>query len=222
MPPLPRPLRRRHARRLGAMRRAIVVAILFAYVSTAIGVPLPAVSGSRSNSSEPFPCAGSLCGCGSAARCWNDCCCHSLAERLAWAKKRGVRPPQSTIAQARSTGVDVAWLDASLPRASACASDTSCTIESTKTCCATTPGATDEAGTPSQPCHDDTPSHVILLKALACQGQSPNWLAAVPTMVHVTLEVSGDIPPPAWIHPPRSEAATSNPAEPAVPPPEAA
>jgi hypothetical protein len=162
-----------------------------------------------------------MCGCRTSERCWNACCCHSLAERLAWVRKRGVRPPQSAIAEARRVGLDVAWIGASAPQAGGCASDASCTSESTKTCCKTQPGTSDDCATPSESRDDEiAPSHVILMKALACQGQSPNWLAAVPTMVHVTLELSGDVPPPAWIHPPRSEAAMSNTDTPTVPPPE--
>jgi hypothetical protein len=196
--------------------------MLSTYVSTAVGVPLPVGSRSHSASGEQFPCAGSMCGCKSAARCWNDCCCHSLAERLAWARKRGVRPPQSAIAKARNARLDVAWLDASSPRSSACANDAGCANEVAKTCCKAKPGTSDDSRAPTESRDDNgSPSHVILLKALACQGQSPNWLAAVPAMVHVTLEVSGSVSPPTWIHPSHSEAATSNSMEPTVPPPEA-
>lgn len=34
------------------------------------------------------------CGCSSAESCWNSCCCHTDIEKLAWARKNSVRPPE--------------------------------------------------------------------------------------------------------------------------------
>jgi hypothetical protein len=99
----------------------------------------------------------------------------------------------------------------------------SCSSDTKKTCCKS--GAIEasarRAPSDSEDTGDSSP-HVIILRALACQGQSPSWLAAVPTMVYVTPVISGDVPPAAWINTPLSEAAMSNTVEPTDPPPEAA
>lgn len=43
---------------------------------------------------ERFPCEGCLCGCSSAEYCWDRCCCHSDQEKLQWAKRNAVTPPE--------------------------------------------------------------------------------------------------------------------------------
>src|SRR6478609_8661381 len=48
--------------------------------------------------------------CASPEQCWRSCCCHSLAERMAWAQVHGVRPPEYAIAEARRARIDLAWL----------------------------------------------------------------------------------------------------------------
>lgn len=48
-------------------------------------------------SSEPYPCQGCGCGCVTARHCWTSCCCHTPAERKAWAKRNGVTPPEYAV-----------------------------------------------------------------------------------------------------------------------------
>src|SRR5262245_30068896 len=92
------------------VRRAISSALVVIYFVVAAGVPLP--GGSQPHDlSEDYPCAHCACGCGSAEQCWRSCCCHTLAERMAWAREHNVRPPEYAIAEARSAGVDLAWLE---------------------------------------------------------------------------------------------------------------
>lgn len=43
--------------------------------------------------SQPFPCQHRPCGCRSADQCWKRCCCFTQAQKLAWAKRNGVTPP---------------------------------------------------------------------------------------------------------------------------------
>src|SRR5687768_6896601 len=93
-----------------APRRCASALLLVTYALTAAGVPLP-LSSRPAKSGELFPCAASQCGCDSAERCWRSCCCHTLAERLAWARRHGVRPPEFVIAKARNAGLEIAWLD---------------------------------------------------------------------------------------------------------------
>lgn len=45
--------------------------------------------------SVPFPCQNSVCGCRNAAQCWSSCCCHTDLQKLTWAQKNSVTPPDS-------------------------------------------------------------------------------------------------------------------------------
>ena len=92
-------------------RRSISAALLAAYILTAAGIPLP-YAGSH-HSDELYPCANCACGCASAEHCWRSCCCHTLAERIAWAQAHNVRPPGYAIDEARVAGLDLAWLGVS-------------------------------------------------------------------------------------------------------------
>ena len=75
---------------------------LVGYVASVTGFPLPTPSrvGDRS---VAFPCQQHQCGCNSAAQCWDDCCCYSLAERVAWARQSNVELP---------VAVQLAWAHA--------------------------------------------------------------------------------------------------------------
>lgn len=64
-----------------------------------VGVPLPAQTARKSG--DPFPCQHCACGCKDAESCWRNCCCHTNREKLAWAKRHGVKPPAFVIAAAR-------------------------------------------------------------------------------------------------------------------------
>src|SRR6478736_6603662 len=104
-------------------RRSARAALLVAYAITAAGVPVPAGNFAQ-KSGEFFPCSDCACGCASAEQCWRSCCCHSLAERMAWARVHGVRPPEFAIAEARRTRIDIAWLvepTGAGPKSSCCA-----------------------------------------------------------------------------------------------------
>jgi hypothetical protein len=60
-------------------------------VSNLIPIPVPS---SRTTAHPTFPCEGGQCGCATAQQCWKSCCCHTLQERLAWARQHGVLPPK--------------------------------------------------------------------------------------------------------------------------------
>ena len=119
------------------LRRSIGVALLIAYTATAAGIPLP--SGLRpQNSTEVYPCSAGVCGCTSADHCWRSCCCHTLAERLAWARKNSVQPPAFAIAQARSAGLDVSWWSGHTHRGTAASSKKCCVAKAqhiSDSCC---------------------------------------------------------------------------------------
>jgi hypothetical protein len=197
-------------------RRSARAALLVAYAITAAGVPLPAGNLAQ-KSGELFPCSDCACGCASAEQCWRSCCCHSLAERMAWARVHGVRPPEFAIAEARRARIDLAWLveptDAgskSLCCARQLMADAPACCHAKKACC-----SHDHDQQPS----DSKSNRVIGWKALNCQGHSANWLAAVPTLVSSDCLQSDDLPLVEWLGPALSEYADRASDLPAIPPP---
>jgi len=83
--------------RIGWQRRLTVAAALLAYLVSAVGVPMPIYV--KRDSSTPFPCQHHACGCATAAQCWEDCCCYSPEQKLAWAHNNHVQPPERLVAQ---------------------------------------------------------------------------------------------------------------------------
>src|SRR5262249_48472110 len=73
-------------------RTAVAAVALLGQVTTAFGIPLPALPRAR-DFSRPFPCMDHPCGCHDADECWAGCCCLSDAEKLAWCEAKGVEPP---------------------------------------------------------------------------------------------------------------------------------
>jgi hypothetical protein len=72
-------------------RRAFVGLALVAYLATAVGFPVAAPA--TRPRQQAYPCMNGVCGCPDAETCWRSCCCHSPAERFAWARAHGVEPP---------------------------------------------------------------------------------------------------------------------------------
>jgi hypothetical protein len=191
--------------------------LLAAFSVTAAGVPMPA-GRVATKSDELYPCAASACGCKSAERCWRSCCCHSLAERFAWARNNNVRPPEFAIAEARRAGLDLAWLDRDsvdalcVKPASCCAKKIAAAKCAHGSCC---------SEQKDQPASDKAIQHVIGWRALECQGHSAGWVAAVPTLVMTGCDLAGELSVVDWLGPALSERALSSFDLPAIPPPEA-
>ncbi|MCS6975880.1 MAG: hypothetical protein NZM31_02565 [Gemmatales bacterium] len=79
-------------RKLGLyLSRAGIILFAVSHLLATLGVPLPA--NAFKDLSVPFPCQNNPCGCRTAQECWLHCHCHTLEQRLAWAKKHGVEPP---------------------------------------------------------------------------------------------------------------------------------
>lgn len=87
-------------RRQGMLHRATAAfcAASLALATLAIPLPLP----QEKDASEPYPCMNCACGCANAEMCWRECCCHTHAEKLAWARKNGVTPPAFVVALAQA------------------------------------------------------------------------------------------------------------------------
>jgi hypothetical protein len=204
--------------RRGIGRRYLCALLLGAYVLTAVGIPLP-LPGGPVKIGDAFPCAMNRCGCDSAERCWRSCCCHTLAERIAWARRNGVRPPAFAIAQARAARIELALFaevcDAAQQTANCCAADR---LTKKPACCAERQAVprTEESNRSGK---DD---HIIGWRAMACRGHSMHWLAAVPTLVVPPSEPLNDLLLVSRIGPAGSEVAAGVPDAPDVPPPKLA
>lgn len=218
-----------------SFRRRLLSAFLAAmYAITAAGVPIP-TGGIAGNSGELYPCAGHACGCQSAEQCWRSCCCFSLAERMGWAERHGVRPPEFAIAEARSAGMEVAWLG----QPGGCCHGRGGDVR-VKTCVlAAQPPAMPKAAckngaTPSGCCccgrhaHETTAAtsthdhRVVGWRALECQGKTSNWLAATPTWIRVHDAAAQHLILTGWLGPALSDHAICVSELPATPPPKAA
>jgi hypothetical protein len=150
-----------------------------------------------------------------------------LAERLEWARKHGVRPPQFAIAEAERAGFDTSWLaDCAASKRPCCVADSKCGSSKdcqrqfaddppadTRTCCA--------KKAPPKVEHR-TRDHVVAWQAMKCGGQSLKWLAAVPMRHESPLEFSHQLPLVAWLGPAASERAECASSAPVPPPPETA
>ena len=134
------------------------------YAAIFIGVPLPTL---RQVFSERFPCENCHCGCDSAERCWGNCCCHTVAERLEWAKREGVTPPSFVMKE----------LASSKPLPPCCAKRVAEQQEK-KACCKS--GSDSCCSGQSEPSSGS--SYVLGWKALKCQGVGVEWTAAVPAV----------------------------------------
>ena len=140
------------------------------YVVVATGLPLPTPRAATKDRSVPFPCIDRPCGCQTAEKCWTNCCCHTPAERLAWARAHGVTPPQDLIVE-----VDFQHLD---PHTKSCAADNrqkSC-CSARPSCCTASTGDqhTSQVEVPARAAGNDV---TVGIHALACQGFGTNWLA---------------------------------------------
>jgi hypothetical protein len=203
-------------------RRFASAMLAVLYLVTASGIPLPAGNVTH-KSGEYFPCSESPCGCASAEQCWRSCCCHSLAERLAWAREHGVRPPEFAIANARQAGLDVAWLVAK-PGDGAKLFAASCSGHEMKTgtrsCCRAKASCCESHHDhDAQPTESKKSNRVVGWKVLNCQGHSTNWIAAVPTLVTSDASQSLDLSSVEWLGPATSESAERAADRPAIPPP---
>jgi hypothetical protein len=173
------------------------------YTLMASGLPLPVGSvmptgGTRPSAlarlagkdrSRPFPCMDKPCGCGSAAQCFTNCCCHSPAETLAWARAHGIQPATLAVLE-RRVGMTLPKADAmpasccrSQPTVSECCAaeprtsavdfrDGHAPQPAAEDCCAAEP---QQHGDPEA--REPVSNRMLSLRAmLACGGLVADWL----------------------------------------------
>jgi hypothetical protein len=200
------------------LRRSVAALVLAVYVVVAAGVPLPSAS-RPAKSGERYPCESCGCGCDSAEHCWRSCCCHTLAERLAWAEKNGIEPPAFALAEARKAGLDAVGrplakvVNVAVATRSCCSAKHSCCSSRQESCC---------SSRAHKKQRDDRSDFIVGWRALACHGQSFDWLAAAPTLISVELIISDQLPLVAWLGPHVSEVAAGVAVPPTLSPPERA
>lgn len=159
--------------RLLRQRRPIAALLLVAFAAAATGVPLPRPQLARL-STERFPCENCGCGCNSADVCWTNCCCHTMAQRLEWARSEAVRPPEEVLQLALSEGHDVRpWIESTPPAAGSCCASPAPAAKASCCCC----------------CKPNEPSKAVdkqrcsplprtsIWQVAACQGSLKLWLS---------------------------------------------
>ena len=220
------------------MHRTIVRLVTVAYALVALGLPLPvgtagdvpglaAPSGAiaarlvaAKDRSRPFPCMNSPCGCGSAEQCFDACCCHTPAERLAWARRHGLGTAVLDALERRVAGAaPPAPVDAKRAAGGSCCSSAVPGAEAAAESCCDAAAAveSDDDAAPASPAV--CVIGVTLRAMLACQGLLTQWLS-----------VSGSLPPPRFVGAERplpvgvvdvrDSRAPSRPGAPEPPPPE--
>jgi hypothetical protein len=150
---------------------------------------------------------------------------------MEWAREHKVRPPEFAIADARRTGIDLAWLEDMIAHGTVThlksVHGMICAVAEKP---AAEPGVAGSLTRPGKLCcctkrhqnsnsNSTTTSRVIGWKALNCQGHSANWLAALPTLISANREQSHELPLIEWLGPALSENANRSGDLPAIPPP---
>jgi hypothetical protein len=169
--------------------KAIAWLALLCFCAASFPLPVAIPIHLDKDSSQPFLCQNSPCGCKTAFQCWTSCCCNTPKQRQAWAEKNGVTPP--TYAQ-KADSEQAAPISNSTDRGtkkdkllshstwaatkkSCCNKGTAPTADSTecestnkKDCCQTNVGCSkSEVSKPKSKRH-----YVLTMLALKCQGKS--------------------------------------------------
>jgi hypothetical protein len=184
----------------GFGQRAVASLLLLNWVVLTLGIPLPVrVSKDRS---QPFPCMDSVCGCRNAAKCWKSCCCHTDAEKLAWAKQHGVKPPAFVV-------------EAAQREAGSC-------HQSGKANCHASLHCEQKHGQDALPEEQssaaETTDTIVLISMQRCQGQRFLWLGDIQGIPPVVLLPAGSLSPGEWVTLSDQKPESLDPAPP-IPPP---
>ena len=140
--------------RSSQLRRGVALLSTAALLAGTVGIPLPAGRIVK-QTAEPYPCMDCSCGCTSAEMCWRNCCCHTQQEKVAWARKHNVTPPDYVLAAAASE-LRLAGRGAR-----------KCCCSKSKTCSPEPP-----ANRPERLATAD----VVMFQALKCQGLGSHWV----------------------------------------------
>lgn len=92
---------RRQTIRFNLARRLTSLFVLMGVCASLVPLPLFNESAGGKDLSTPFPCQHRACGCRNAEQCWKRCCCFSNSQKVAWARKQRLTPPDYVVAAAR-------------------------------------------------------------------------------------------------------------------------
>ena len=199
--------------------RLIAAASLLVYALVSTGLPIPLPRPVVAPGEERFPCEKCGCGCSSATHCWSKCCCHTLSENLAWARREGVRPPEFALAKARAAGLDTMAWDGAAGRPKQIALLAAKTEK--QSCCCCTKKLCSTKPEPKKVEHEsDRSNTTVAWRALACQGLLNGWLTlgvSISPPIQLTLVVEQDNVEKVLIS---SDRASSISVPPELPPPQ--
>ena len=154
----------------------------------------------------------SPCGCATADQCFRDCCCTTLAERLAFARRH--RLDGSLIASLEARMLGAGELAERKPQGARCASDrpakakSCCDLEhepqapsaaAGDNCCNDAVAADSIETDPAPMVEQGRVRQVTLRAMLACKGLVTSWLAVGGAPPTPRFEITGMLPPQAWV-----------------------
>ena len=151
------------------------------YLTVALGIafplPRPTLNAAGKDTTTPFPCMNSPCGCRTAEHCWRHCCCHTLAERIEWARQNHVQPPDDVLAEAKAQGIEC-----DSPQVDSCRGDSGegcCCRHQHSTSADNEPSACGSSSDGAAASRQARMDGIVLIKALQCQGFGADWLLSV-------------------------------------------
>lgn len=173
--------------REGLFRGTAAVLVVW-YALIVVGLPIPTAPRSLV---ERFPCEHGHCGCTSAEHCWRSCCCHSLSERLAWAKREGVTPP--AFVRAEITKVELA-------RVPSCGAPLTA-LQHAGCCQESETSSKADPGVQKADTGPHAANVVVAWRAMACRGTGLDWTMAVPAVGVVPCAAPAPMLQVEWFRP---------------------
>lgn len=167
-------------------RRIVCVTLLAVLACGVVGLP---VSSPPSENVGRFPCENCPCGCSSAEFCWDKCCCHTDLEKLEWAEKHDVQPPDFLIARVGASKANPFLISGTETQSA----------ESCCCCSAKTSSQCSEISEPKSDSDDESsvlPRVVLLEDAAKCRGIELLWTMLSSVVVQQSSDCLAMINPP--------------------------
>jgi hypothetical protein len=168
-------------------RRFVSLLVLVSLLSAHIPIPIKLPPPGKDHSAR-YPCENNPCGCLSAEQCWQNCCCRTNAEKLAWAKANGVTPPDYVVAAA-----DQEAADEPAPR-SCCSQHGKCCSHDSDAVTHCEPQAAPSSPRMEDDSEDGDAAYVIGIMAQHCRGLSSHWLNLPWMIVEADMPMEMSVP----------------------------
>jgi len=194
--------------------------LLVGFVVCVILLPIPVSLVSKPDPdkdlSEPFPCQNRPCGCRSAEQCWKKCCCFSNTQKVAWAKRNGVKLPDYVLVAAKRE------VSAKKDSCDLCAKENKKSSKTTRATSKVSVSSQPQKATPQAPVsrlRSSSSKWVMTMYAAECQGQTPFSFCFFATIVPQRVVVVSQDPCLVESVHPQSDRLHSATARPPLPPP---